>query len=396
MTATYSVLGKPATATDPDWQTRLGAARRAGVRPRCMCTTAGAEMYVATVGGNKLILKRMPGSGTAHAPSCDSWEPPAELTGLGQVLGAAIEDDGEQTKLKLGFALSLNGASRVPATNSEPSDSVAADPTKLSLRGTLHYLWDQSEFARWVPRMEGKRSWKVVRHYLLEAARGKTTKGAQFVESLYLPEPYDPARKTELAARRARALGSVADTGTKRKRLLLVIGEVASITEGRLGHRMVLTEAPDYNFLLPDDLHARLARRFAVDLELWASDEHSRLIVAGTVHVNRSGVPTFQELTLMPVTQNWIPYESVTEHALLDHLTSQKRSYVKGLRYNLANSKALASAVLTDTEPATALYLADSDTTRQAVDDLIAESELPGWIWDARADLPALPARRGS
>lgn len=394
MTATYSVLGKPVSSSDPQWQASLGAARRAGVRPRCLCTSDGAEMYVATVGANQLIVKRMPGSGTAHAPSCDSWEPPAELTGLGQVLGAAIEDDGEQTNLKLGFALSLNGTSRIPATNSEPSDSVAADPTKLSLRGTLHYLWDQSEFARWVPRMEGKRSWKVVRHYLLAAARGKTTKGQQFVESLYLPEPYDPDRKTELAARRARLLGSVADNGTKRRRLLLVIAEVASISEGRLGHRMVLTEAPDCNFLLPDDLHTRLTRRFATDLELWAADEQTRLIVAGTVHVNRSGVPTFQEMTLMPVTQNWIPFESVTEHALLNHLTSQKRSYAKGLRYNLANSKALASAVLTDTDPATALYLADSDTTRQAVDDLIAESELASWIWDARADLPSLPARK--
>ncbi|MBF6388146.1 DUF1173 domain-containing protein [Nocardia farcinica] len=392
-TSTFTVLGDPVTPTDPDWQARLAEARRAGVRPRCMCTPAGAEMYVASV-GDHLIVKRMPNSGATHAPACDSFEPPAELTGLGQVLGAAIEDDGEETKLKLAFALSMNGSARIPAASAEPSDSVTADPAKLSLRGTLHYLWEQAEFNRWVPRMVGKRNWRVVRGHLLGAARNKTTKGQRFIESLYLPDPYHPDRKTELAARRARILGSIADSGAKRRRLLLVVAEVASIAEGRLGHKMLLVEAPDCHFLLPDDLHGRMVKRFATELELWAADEETRLIVAGTIHVNRSGVPTFQELTLMPVTKNWIPYESVTEHVLLDHLTEHQRSFVKGLRYNLADSKALAAAVLTDTEVATALYLADSDATRQAVDELCTESDLPSWIWDTRSELPELPPRR--
>ncbi|WP_159848489.1 DUF1173 family protein [Nocardia sp. CY41] len=389
-TATYSMLGRTASSTDADWQHLLAEARRAGVRPRCMCTASGVEMYVATV-GDHLIVKRMPNSGATHAPACDSWEPPAELTGLGQVLGAAIEDEGEETNLKLGFALSLNGSSHIPAVGAEPTDSVGADPAKLSLRATLHYLWEQAEFNRWTPRMDGKRSWRVIRSYLLGAAQNKTTKGQRFVESLYLPHPFDPARKTELAARRTRILGSVADSGGRRRRLLLVIAEVASVTEGRLGHKILLTEEPDCHFLLPEDMHKRMTKRFATELELWAADEHTRLIVAGTVHVNRSGVPTWQELTLMTVTANWIPYESMSEQVLLNHLTEQKRSFVKGLRYNLANSKALASALLTDTAEATALYLADSDASRQAVDDLVAESDLPHWIWDARTDLPELP-----
>jgi hypothetical protein len=70
----------------------LDAAKRAGVRPICLCREPGLPMYIAPVSG-RLILKRMPGSGGNHSPACDSYEPPPELSGLGQVLGSAIQEN---------------------------------------------------------------------------------------------------------------------------------------------------------------------------------------------------------------------------------------------------------------------------------------------------------------
>lgn len=390
----FSIAGRHITTVDPDWQIALAEARRTKVRPRCLCTRDGVEMYIASV-GDHLIVKRMPMSGTGHAPGCDSYEPPPELSGLGQVLGAAINEGTEETTLKLAFALTVSGAGSPPASDSEPSDSVTADPAKLSMRATVHYLWEQAEFNRWVPAMAGKRSWSVVRRHLLAAARGKMTKGAPLASSLYLPEPWNDARKTELSARRAQVMTAISDTSKGRQRLLFVLAEVAAITEGRLGWKLMLAELPGFAFLLPDDLHKRMRKRFGVELELWEADEQSRLIVAGTISANRAGVPTFHELTLMPVTENWIPFESVTDKLLLDHLTDHRRTFVKGLRYNLADAKALAAAVLTDTTPATALYLASGDQQRQAVDELIAESDIDSWVWDPTAELPALPPASG-
>jgi len=49
-------------------------------------------MYVARL-GEGFIVKRMPDTGSHHAPDCPSYEPPAELSGLGQVLGSAITED---------------------------------------------------------------------------------------------------------------------------------------------------------------------------------------------------------------------------------------------------------------------------------------------------------------
>ena len=393
MTDQLFALGeRTMTASDSGWQAALAAARRSGLRPRCMCTAAGVEMYIAST-GDHLIVKRMPLSGAAHAPGCDSFTPPPELSGLGPLLGAAIEDDGEYTKLKLAFALSFTGAAAAPASSSEPGDSVGSDPARLSMRGTAHYLWEQAGFNRWVPAMVGKRSWSVVRAHLLGAARDKTAKGRRLSESLYLPEAHSPEGKAEIAARHTKAMRTISpDTSGGRKRMMLLLGEVATITEGRIGHRLTLNELPDFPILLSEDLYGRMRKRFDTEFELWAADEHTRLIATATISANRSGVPSVHELTLMTVTANWIPYESLAEKLLLDHLTDRRRSFVKSLRYNLPDSRALAFAVLTDTDPATALYLADGEQQRGAIDALIAESELPSWVWDVAAELPALPS----
>ena len=55
---------------------------------------------------------------------------------------------------------------------------------------------------------------------------------------------------------------------------------------------------------------------------------------------------------------NWIPIEHHADAHLLDELTRTGRRFTKGLRYNLAGDRPLASVVLSDTAPApVALYL---------------------------------------
>lgn len=119
-------------------------------RPQCMCLRSGdsrgVEMYVARL-GDGFIIKRMPSTGSQHAPDCPSYEPLADFSGLGQVLGSAITEDPAtgETALKLDFSLSrVAGRSAMPMADSS-NDSVATDGTRLSLRGLLHYLWDQAE-----------------------------------------------------------------------------------------------------------------------------------------------------------------------------------------------------------------------------------------------------------
>ncbi len=106
-------------------------------------------MYVAHI-GERYVVKRMPETGYRHAPECPSFEPPAGCTGLHSLLGSAIVEDpiAGVASLKLGFPMSIqpgrSGRGRSPSV----TGSVAGTKARLSLRGLLHYLWDQAELTR--------------------------------------------------------------------------------------------------------------------------------------------------------------------------------------------------------------------------------------------------------
>jgi len=98
-------------------------------------------MYISTVGAHH-IIKRMPETGAHHDPTCESYEPPAELYGLGQVAGSAIHESPEEgfTDLRLAFSLTkIPGRGPSIPTGTE-HDSVRTDGSKLTLRATLHLL----------------------------------------------------------------------------------------------------------------------------------------------------------------------------------------------------------------------------------------------------------------
>ncbi len=105
----YRIAGQIIDGDDPRFATLLGEVYGTKNRPLCLCREPGVEMYIAKVLG-QLVIKRMPDSGGNHAPACDSYEPPLQLSGLGQLIGTAIREDPESgiTTLKLDFAKGLS------------------------------------------------------------------------------------------------------------------------------------------------------------------------------------------------------------------------------------------------------------------------------------------------
>jgi len=392
----YQIGGQRIQPDDPNLPALLADIYRSRERPLCLCRSPGVAMYVAKV-NEKHIIKRMPETGGDHAPTCDSYEPPAELSGLGQVIGSAIQIDPEvgTTALKFDFALSKGGGRSPPAPSDKETDSVKTDGNKLTLRGTLHYLWEEAGFNRWAPTMAGKRSWYVVRKYLLQAAQDKTAKGSSLASMLYVPESFNAEKKAEITQRRTAQMMGVATAEKGAKRLMIVIGEVKDIAPSRYGHKVVLKHVPDSHFMMNDDLHKRLFKRFALEIGLCDALEDSHLMMIGTFGVGLTGVASLEEVALMCVTENWVPFESVFDKTLLDALTQQNRRFMKGMRYNLPSTRPLACAVASDTEPTpTAMYVIPPGADEAyvtAVDELIAESKLPSWKWEAGDLMPPLP-----
>ena len=377
-------------------QVELAKMYKAKQRPLCHCRNPGVEMYIAKIGEN-YIIKRMPDTGYRHSPNCDSYEPPPEVSGLGEVLGTAIKENMElgYTELKFGFSMS-KGASRGPApSNGNEKDSVKTDGNKLSLRSTLQYMWEQAGFHKWSPAMEGKRNWGVIRKHLLSAVEDKMAKGKPLSEHLYIPEVFSIDKKDAIAQRRVSQMSKMSGNN-KARQLALLVGELKEIAPSRYGHKIVVKHAADFGFMLNDDINKKLLKRFASEIEMWDGFEDVRMIVIATFGVSSTGIASVEEVALMTVTNNWIPFETIYDKTIIESLTKAGRKFTKSLRYNLPTTRPLACVVLSDTQPQpVAMYVVPSDSTDDfiaASDKLMNDSRITSWVWNTSDfEMPYIP-----
>ncbi|SDR63422.1 Protein of unknown function [Rhizobiales bacterium GAS113] len=382
----------------PDTRASLAAAHGAKARPLCVCRSPGVEMYVAKSSGG-YVVKRMPNTGGDHEADCDSFEPPPELSGLGAVLGSAIEESPNDgvTTLKLGFSLSRAGTRMTPASGAADKPSATTAGSRLTQRGLLHFLWEEARLNRWWPAMEGRRGWGVVRRELLGAAENKEAKGGALANSLYIPEPFVVEKADELRGRRDTLLASVKRPPKGPRPLMMVIAEVKAMSPARYGYKIAFKHLPDFPFMLDEELHKAVRKRFAAELDLNSAVEDSHLVAIGTFGLAVSGLAVLEEISLQVMTVNWLPFETMQEKQLLDAMTAQGRRFIKGLRYNLSALAPLASVVALDTVPrATAMYVVSPGASQEycaSLDALIAQSRFASWRWDVEsAAMPALPA----
>ena len=396
----YEVGGQRFEAASRGFAEAVADAHAAHRRPRCMCLVDGVEMYVARrAGANEgFIVKRMPNTGSHHAPDCPSYEPPPESSGLGQVLGSAITEDPAtgETTLKLDFSMSkIAGRSAMPTAGGD-SDSVASSGTKLSLRGLLHYLWDQAELTRWRPGFTGKRTWSTVRKHLLLAAENKIARGDSLRARLYIPEVFSVDQRDAINARRTAQWSPAIAAPGKQLHLMLLIAEVKEIVPARYGFKTVVKHVPDQAFALDEQLYRRLGRRFESELALWGAAEDVHMVIIATFSVAAAGIPTILELSLMPVTRYWLPVENGFEKQLIDRLVVDGRSFVKGLRYNLNAQSVLASATLTDCEgSAPLLFVVHAGIEESGQHLQVCDPSIPVWLWNPSNEaMPSLPLRQ--
>lgn len=394
---TYNFSGALVARDNPGFDAAVEAAYGVMPRPLCMCRPKGVEMYVAHA-GERYIIKRMPDSGSSHQMACPSYESPSELSGIGDVMGSAIQtnpNDGT-TALKFDFSMSQKaGSPRGPTAGGHAADQVRTDGAKLTLRGVLHFLWSEAGFNKWFPAMAGKRTWYVIRKHLTAAAQDKLVKHSRLCDLLYIPEPFTVEHR-EAIQRRYMALFRLAaapDAGTRQFRLL--VAEVKEIADARYGKKLVVKHLPDCAFLLHEDIAKRLATRFAGELEMWNALDDVRLVVLGTFSVSANGIPAMEAMTLMLTTAQWIPIESSAEKSLVDRLVAERRQFEKGLRYNLAADKVIANAILVDTPEPVALYVAPPDGSAgfdMELDRMQRDSGLASWTWRSSVEImPDLP-----
>lgn len=391
----YRVLGRSVPESN-ELQQLLAQAYAAKERAHCACRREeDLPLYIARR-HDRYVIARWPGSGARHATACDHYEAPDFLTGMAQVRGNAVIDDeaSGETTLKLAFPLSRGAARLAPAALTNDKPTVKSTGQKLSMRGLLHVLWDRAELTHWHPKMAGKRSWFVVRRALLEAAASCKAKQEALPHVLFVPETFRLEDKEDLRARRRAALDRVYRS---RDELMVVVGEIKEIVPAHGAERVVLRHVGGMPFVMDPDMARRFHKRFAGELALWqAQGNQSHLVVAGSFARRRQGTFDLIEVALMPVTGEWLPYESSDEHYLLAKAVAEKRRFVKGMRVNLDAGAPIASLVFKDTgEDATAIHIHDGDTeASEPLEALLACAGVTHMMWKEGEPLPPRGPRR--
>lgn len=383
--------------TSPDVQRLLAQAYEQRLRPMCMCKKPPAPMYIARI-ENQYLVKRMPLSGRDHDPSCPSYEPPYELSGLGPLIGKAIQIDASgKANLKLDFSLTKRGpraAASAQAKSAEPG--IHSEPRKLSLRAVLHYLWEAGELTEWRAPWKGKRGWGRVRASLLNAAAHMSIRGRPLSDMLFVPEVFHANDREGIAARRATALKGVQVTGSGPRKLMMIVSEVKEFSAAREGQKTFLRHMP-FPLMIEESAWRPITRRYETELQLWRSNETFHLIIIATFCMSTAGIAAVEEVALMVVNEHWLPFEDMHELKLLEKLSNLKRKSVKGLRFNLPHEAPIASITLPEQKPAPiAMFIVPmnaGEEYEQALSDLIeTRPEITPWIWRvADGEIPQLP-----
>lgn len=396
----YEIAGSITTEDDAALQDVIAAAYRDRLRPLCLCRQPGVPMYVAAM-GEQYVIKRMPLSGGRHDPACDSYEPPVDLSGLGPLMGSAIRLDPESgmAALRLEFSLTRTGSRAAPTPGASETTSVKSGARRLSLRALLHLLWNEAGLTKWTSAWAGKRHWWNIRWHLLEAARTMLVKSAPLSDVLLVPESFRAENKDAIEQRRATALSVIQPQKTGPRKLMVLVGEVKEFQAARGGHRLGIKHLPGFPFLLDDRSWARVQTRFEAELALWAANDASHLIAVATFGLNAAGLAIVEEVALMVVAENWIPYESAQELRLVEALAKAREQSIKGLRFASPADQPIVAALLLQHRPRPlALFVVPAnadDAYQEALDEMItSRPEMDSWIWHTgRGEMPPLPVR---
>ena len=387
------VRGTKFSRYDPALQDVLHEVHRTEERPLCCCTEPPQEMAVARFEG-RYILRKMPSSGHLHDFDCASFAPIPGLSGLAEVLGTAIETgDDNITRVRLGFSLEKRpGQVRSASAADGVTTGLKSTPARLTLRGSLDDLWERAELAVWHKGLAGKRSWGVVRHRVMVAANRTSTRSAtpvRFGERVFMPPVFDSRREDEIARERDAFFQRLEVSSGGSAPLGILIAEFRSRSERKLHFRNFPKP-----FFLDQAAADRFDRKFGERIAMVDKVVGAHLIVIATFSYNR-GYCNVEEVDMMPVTAEWIPFEHPREAELIAAL--RERKFVKSLRYNLSASAPMASATLYDTDGPTALYVPPADISADAELALRAAAERAPcrtWFWSASSPrMPPLPPK---
>lgn len=139
----FFIKGRTLGADDAQLQDALARIYDTPERPRCMCIRGGVDMYVAK--HRQYVVKRMPGTGSKHHPTCVVFEPEFGQSGLGELMGeSVIEHSAELVELRVDFPLARIPGKAIPRGEAKEPAEIKAPRHRMSLRAVMHFLFERA------------------------------------------------------------------------------------------------------------------------------------------------------------------------------------------------------------------------------------------------------------
>lgn len=395
----FFVRGRHYACADPALQDVLASIYGSSERPRCMCVPGGVPMYIANHGF--YVVKRMPETGKSHHPGCPSFEPEAGMSGLGELQGEAIiEHAPDQIELRTAFAITRkSGACSPRGPASDDVKQVKASRQAMSLRALLHFLYERAGFNRWYPAMTGRRNWAVIHKYLQEAAKGVVLKGSTLDEKLFVPEPFRVEFRDEIADRRRRKLAALTSPENASSfKMGLLVGQYNGSEPTHQGRRIIVKHMPDSPLFIDNKAWTKTERTYGAMLQACEADvEHKpRILMIALVYAKREFVYQVDTLSMMMVTDQWIPLDDLHELPLLESLVQEGRSFIKPLRYDSRAPASIPTALMLDcVEAPMPMYVLSpyaEPKARVQQEKLIADRGSSAWVWRSEEERPPFPS----
>jgi hypothetical protein len=256
---------------------------------------------------------------------------------------------------------------------------------KLTLGGTLRYLWRMAKLHVWPPEVAGTRNWKTIENGIWLAAEDSQVKRLNLGKILFVPEMFGEDEKGELNMRRQAQLGEMAsrDLGKERTSLMFLVAEYEAIVVTPNGHNLIVKQMPGFSFQMQDGLLDQFNQAFANELlTVRHNPENVHLMIIALFKFNPGASPTLTKMDCMLVNENWLPFENDNDKQIIDELTTTNRRFHMPLRSDCPRP----NIILTDAVPSqTALYIIPAGVKKEYYAQRTmqaAESRYLDWYWE--------------
>lgn len=315
-------------------QACLKRAKRDQATIACQCQTPPVPMHIKYRHG-RYVLCRNPNTGKQHHPLCPSYAEPDELSGRGSYSEQAVKNIDDEIVVSPEFSLTMSKSTLAKKTILNANASSKKRNT-VTLLGVLQLIYARAGFHRWYPKMKGKRNYARFAYYVEKSlASMRFSRGRSMQDSIVIA-----SSRTSIKSR----LKTICFAGEKSpKRLGLVIGSLLKVKKAgcfsgkqtyALIHRHDHQATPCYlsEAMWLNSQRSYLTRRPCADDFMPISEV--QYITVSLVSMNQYHSIIVEQCAFMPVTRDFIPYESSYERQVAEALVEQNRAFIKPLRYD--------------------------------------------------------------